>query len=107
MKRVMQSWLPAADALLEMIIYHLPSPARAQKYRVDVLYGARASPGAGARLALALAPALLLALALALPVDGGAESGGQSGLAARASCAPRGRSGSTGRRRRRRQPADC
>jgi len=38
MKRVMQAWLPAAVALLEMIVYHLPSPARAQKYRVDTLY---------------------------------------------------------------------
>jgi translation elongation factor EF-G len=38
MKRIMQSWLPANEALLEMIIYHLPSPAKAQKYRVDVLY---------------------------------------------------------------------
>ena len=38
MKRVMQNWLPAADALLEMIVYHLPSPAKAQKYRVDTLY---------------------------------------------------------------------
>ncbi len=38
MKRIMQSWLPAHAALLEMIIYHLPSPAKAQKYRVDVLY---------------------------------------------------------------------
>ncbi|KAL4421827.1 hypothetical protein ABPG77_001616 [Micractinium sp. CCAP 211/92] len=38
MKRVMQSWLPAAEALLEMMIWHLPSPAMAQKYRVDVLY---------------------------------------------------------------------
>ena len=32
------TWLPASDALLEMIIYHLPSPAFAQKYRVDTLY---------------------------------------------------------------------
>ncbi|KAJ3670954.1 hypothetical protein LUZ60_008380 [Juncus effusus] len=38
MKRVMQTWLPASDALLEMMIYHLPSPAMAQKYRVDILY---------------------------------------------------------------------
>jgi elongation factor 2 len=38
MKRVMQTWLPADRALLEMIIYHLPSPAVAQKYRVDTLY---------------------------------------------------------------------
>lgn len=38
MKRVMQSWLPADQALLEMIIHHLPSPAKAQKYRVDTLY---------------------------------------------------------------------
>lgn len=38
MKRVLQTWLPASSALLEMIIYHLPSPAKAQKYRVDNLY---------------------------------------------------------------------
>ncbi len=38
MKRVMQSWLPASEALLEMIVFHLPSPAKAQKYRVDTLY---------------------------------------------------------------------
>ena len=38
MKRVMQSWLPAHEALLEMMIWHLPSPAFAQKYRVDCLY---------------------------------------------------------------------
>ena len=30
MKRVMQTWLPADVALLEMIIYYLPSPATAQ-----------------------------------------------------------------------------
>ena len=38
MKKIMQLWLPASDALLEMIIFHLPSPAFAQRYRVDTLY---------------------------------------------------------------------
>ena len=38
MKRIMQTWLPAHTALLEMMIWHLPSPAKAQRYRVDVLY---------------------------------------------------------------------
>jgi len=38
MKRVMQTWLPAHEALLEMMIYHLPSPAQAQRYRVENLY---------------------------------------------------------------------
>eukprot|EP00246_Nothoceros_aenigmaticus_P000336 TRINITY_DN104_c0_g1_i1.p1 TRINITY_DN104_c0_g1~~TRINITY_DN104_c0_g1_i1.p1 ORF type:complete len:844 (-),score=213.59 TRINITY_DN104_c0_g1_i1:318-2849(-) len=38
MKRVMQTWLPASDALLEMMIFHLPSPAKAQRYRVENLY---------------------------------------------------------------------
>jgi elongation factor 2 len=38
LKRVMQKWLPAGDAVLEMIVLHLPSPAAAQKYRVDTLY---------------------------------------------------------------------
>ncbi|GKV37036.1 hypothetical protein SLEP1_g45105 [Rubroshorea leprosula] len=38
MKRVMQTWLPASNALLEMMIHHLPSPSKAQKYRVENLY---------------------------------------------------------------------
>lgn len=38
LKRVLQRWLPAADALLEMIVTHLPSPVTAQKYRVENLY---------------------------------------------------------------------
>jgi elongation factor 2 len=37
-KPVMQKWLPAADAIMEMMVMHLPSPARAQKYRVPNLY---------------------------------------------------------------------
>jgi len=35
---VMRKWLPAADALLEMITLHLPSPAKAQNYRTETLY---------------------------------------------------------------------
>eukprot|EP00968_Pinguiococcus_pyrenoidosus_P025412 scaffold6029_cov277-Pinguiococcus_pyrenoidosus.AAC.2 len=38
LKRVMQRWLPAGDAVLEMIVVHLPSPVKAQKYRVETLY---------------------------------------------------------------------
>ncbi|KAF8819595.1 putative translation elongation factor 2 family protein [Cardiosporidium cionae] len=38
LKRVMQLWLPAGDILLEMIVTHLPSPAVAQRYRVENLY---------------------------------------------------------------------
>lgn len=38
MKAVMQKWLPAAEALLEMMVMHLPSPAKAMKYRVGLLY---------------------------------------------------------------------
>ncbi|XP_073362697.1 elongation factor 2-like [Aegilops tauschii subsp. strangulata] len=37
-KRVMQTWLPASSALLEMMIFHLPSPLKAQEYRVENLY---------------------------------------------------------------------
>merc|ERR1712216_85874 len=37
-KTVMRKWLSASDALLEMIVVHLPSPAMAQKYRVESLY---------------------------------------------------------------------
>ena len=38
LKRTMQKWLPAAEAVLEMIVVHLPSPITAQKYRVETLY---------------------------------------------------------------------
>ena len=38
LKRVMQKWLPAGDAVLEMIVLHLPSPRDAQKYRTPLLY---------------------------------------------------------------------
>merc|ERR1711900_115691 len=38
MKVFMRSWLPAGEALLDMIADHLPSPAMAQAYRVDNLY---------------------------------------------------------------------
>jgi len=38
LKRTMQKWLPAGDAILEMIVLHLPSPRDAQKYRTETLY---------------------------------------------------------------------
>jgi elongation factor 2 len=38
LKVVMKKFLPAGDALLEMIVIHLPSPVTAQKYRVETLY---------------------------------------------------------------------
>jgi len=37
-KCIMQKWLPADEALLEMMVSYLPSPARAQRYRVENLY---------------------------------------------------------------------
>jgi elongation factor 2 len=38
LKIVMRTFLPAADALMEMMILHLPSPVTAQKYRAETLY---------------------------------------------------------------------
>ena len=38
LKVVMRVFLPAAEALLEMIVLHLPSPHCAQRYRVENLY---------------------------------------------------------------------
>jgi len=38
LKLVMRKFLPAAEALLEMLVIHLPSPVFAQKYRVENLY---------------------------------------------------------------------
>jgi len=38
LKVVMRKFLPAGDALLEMIVINLPSPATAQRYRVETLY---------------------------------------------------------------------
>lgn len=37
-KVVMCKFLPAEDALLEMVAIHLPSPVVAQRYRVEALY---------------------------------------------------------------------
>jgi elongation factor 2 len=38
LKACMRKFLPAADALLEMMILHLPSPVTAQRYRMETLY---------------------------------------------------------------------
>jgi len=38
LKTVMRKFLPASDALLEMLVLHLPSPVKAQRYRVENLY---------------------------------------------------------------------
>eukprot|EP01052_Picozoa_sp_SAG31_P010493 SAG31_NODE_576_length_13956_cov_10.311828_3_plen_699_part_00 len=48
LKHCMQQWLPASDALLEMMIQHLPSPKKAQKYRVDTLYSGPMTDAAAA-----------------------------------------------------------
>lgn len=38
LKAVMRKWIPAGDAMLQMITMHLPSPITAQKYRMEMLY---------------------------------------------------------------------
>jgi len=38
LKCIMQKWLPASDALLCMLVIHLPSPIKAQAYRAENLY---------------------------------------------------------------------
>ncbi|KAJ7218349.1 eukaryotic translation elongation factor 2 [Mycena pura] len=38
LKAIMRKFLPAGDALLDMIVVHLPSPVVAQRYRVETLY---------------------------------------------------------------------
>merc|ERR1719167_1757829 len=38
LKLVMRTWIPAGNALLDMIVEHLPSPATAQEYRAELLY---------------------------------------------------------------------
>jgi elongation factor 2 len=38
LKAIMQAWLPASEALLGMIVNHLPSPVVAQRYRIENLY---------------------------------------------------------------------
>lgn len=38
LKSIMRRWLPAAEALLQMITIHLPSPVTAQRYRAEMLY---------------------------------------------------------------------
>lgn len=38
LKVIMRKWLPAGEALLQMITIHLPSPVTAQRYRTELLY---------------------------------------------------------------------
>jgi len=38
MKVFMRNWIPAGDALLDMIADYLPSPEIAQKYRAEIIY---------------------------------------------------------------------
>jgi elongation factor 2 len=38
LKNVLSEWLPAAEALLEMVVTHLPAPTEAQAYRTEILY---------------------------------------------------------------------
>lgn len=38
LKIVMRKWIPAGNALLDMIVQHLPSPKVAQAYRCQILY---------------------------------------------------------------------
>ena len=38
LKKSMMVWLPAADALVDMVASHTPSPVRAQKLRASLLY---------------------------------------------------------------------
>merc|ERR1712226_1663331 len=38
LKAIMQKWINAADTILEMMVFHLPSPKAAQKYRYSYLY---------------------------------------------------------------------
>ena len=35
---VMRKWLPAGNAMLQMIVIHLPSPVTSQRYRAELLY---------------------------------------------------------------------
>merc|ERR1712048_801168 len=37
-KKIMQTWIPAGDTMLELIVLHLPSPVLSQKYRAEMLY---------------------------------------------------------------------
>ncbi|XP_033634028.1 elongation factor 2-like [Asterias rubens] len=38
LKDVMRKWLPAGEAMLQMITMHLPSPVTSQRYRMEMLY---------------------------------------------------------------------
>ena len=38
MSIIMRRWLPAGDAMLQMITVHLPSPVESQAYRTELLY---------------------------------------------------------------------
>jgi len=42
LKAIMMKFLPAAETLLQMMVAHLPSPAKAQAYRAEMLYSGEA-----------------------------------------------------------------
>jgi len=64
MKVIMRKWLPAGDALLQMITIHLPSPVTAQKYRMELLYEGPNDDEAAIGMALSLFTAHCLSEAL-------------------------------------------
>ncbi len=60
MKTVMRQWLPAGAAMVQIIVLHLPSPVRAQRYRAEILYEGPIDDlaGQGERLLLSLCDGL-------------------------------------------------
>lgn len=61
---VMRSWLPAGEALLQMIAIHLPSPVVAQKYRMEMLYEGPHDDEAAIGIKVCSHPSFLLDLLL-------------------------------------------
>lgn len=70
LKAVMRRWLPAGDALLQMITIHLPSPVTAQKYRCEFLYEGPPDDDVAMGKYFSLTDALHLLMHLTLLIQG-------------------------------------
>lgn len=76
LKTVMAHFLPAADALLAMMVVHLPSPVEAQAYRASILYRNRDATFRTIATCDAAAPLMLSIAKMVQPSETSQRHGG-------------------------------
>ena len=51
LKKAMMAWLPAADAIVDMVAAHVPSPVHSQRLRAPLLYSGSLEDASGSGIA--------------------------------------------------------